>query len=86
MFCNMGKLVLNLYDIGNLNKLSQCSDLHLTFRTPFWVVALTSFNHLLIVLNSSTNLIMFAVIGTQFRATLFRMLPGGKKLSQADVK
>ena len=43
-------------------------------RLPFWVKFLTSFNHLMAVANSSTNLALFSVIGTQFRATLLAIL------------
>ena len=46
----------------------------LSLRLPFWVKFLTSFNHLMAVANSSTNLVLFSVIGTQFRATLLAIL------------
>ena len=46
----------------------------LSCRLPFWVKFLTSFNHLMAVANSSTNLALFSVIGTQFRATLLAIL------------
>ena len=58
--------------------MSVCEEKGLTFNSPQWVVTLTSLNHLLIVANSSTNLFLFSLIGTQFRQTLLAILHLGK--------
>ena len=74
LICNLGKLCLNMYDIGSLALLRECETIKLTFRSPIWVKFVISMNHLLVVTNSSTNLFLFSVIGTQFRATLLAIL------------
>ncbi|XP_059088074.1 FMRFamide receptor-like isoform X2 [Tigriopus californicus] len=74
LFCNLGKLLLNIYDIGSLAKIRTCTEMGLIFRSPQWVISLISVNHLLVVMNSSANLLLFSVIGTQFRATLLAIL------------
>ncbi|CAB4067940.1 unnamed protein product [Lepeophtheirus salmonis] len=74
LICNLGKVVLNIYDIHMLGTIEACSQAQLTFKSPFWVVIMISVNHLLFVMNSSTNLILFSVIGTQFKMTLLTIL------------
>ena len=74
LFCNLGKLALNIFDLGNLGKLKECEDAGLVFKSPSWVVAMISFNHLLLVMNASANLVLICATGTQFRATLLAML------------
>ena len=32
LFCNLGKLLLNIYDIGSLHKQKRCDEVGLTFR------------------------------------------------------
>jgi hypothetical protein len=32
LFCNLGKLLLNIYDIGSLAKLRECTKVGLIFR------------------------------------------------------
>ena len=110
LFCNLGKIVLSIYDLGNSGKVIQniiicfiqrckkccnllfiflsycnflifhveqirnCLDLNLQLRIPSWVIAMTSFTHLFLVMNASANLILISATGTQFRDTLLAML------------
>ena len=74
LFCNVGKLFVNIFDLGNLGKIEQCHSEDLIFKSPSWVIVAISLNHLLLVMNASANLILIGITGTQFRATLFAML------------
>ena len=82
--CNVCKLILNVYDIGTLTLINACNDAQLRFREPIWVVTMISANHLFLVMNSSSNLILFSMIGTQFRATLLAILHLGNKPSSSN--
>ena len=51
-----------------------CVNLNLQLRLPSWVIAMTSFTHLFLVMNASANLLLISATGTQFRDTLLAML------------
>ena len=65
LFCNIGKVALTLYDLYNLNKIRICEENRLVIVTPLWVVFTASFNHMLLVMNSSANIFLFLITGTQ---------------------
>ena len=49
LFCNIGKLTLNIFDIFAMEKIETCMSSGHIFKYPTWVVAMSSLNHLLLV-------------------------------------
>ena len=52
---NLPRLLLNLYELYNVNKMIKCGDL---FVPPTWFICSTSINHLLLILNFIMNFVV----------------------------
>ena len=63
LLCNLPRLVINLAEFLMSSSINQCPD----FKPPSWVICLTSFMHLTLVINSSSNFIIYAFMGTLFQ-------------------
>ncbi len=70
---NLPRLLLNLYELFNVNDMIECGDL---FFPPAWFICSTSVNHLLLILNSIMNFVVYASFNESFQNVIFRRRPG----------
>merc|ERR1719410_2505026 len=67
--CNMIRICINTYEVVHLAYFGD-----LSVEWPTWAAILSSVSHLFLVLNSSTNIIIYCWKDDKFRLVLFRML------------
>jgi len=67
LFCHFPRLIINCYEFLMIDSLnSDCDD----FMPPVWFLCLTSFMHWLLILNSSSNFIIYCFLGNKFKKVL----------------
>ena len=66
LLCHLPRLVINLAEFLMSSSINECPD----FKPPGWVVCLTSFMHWTLIINSSSNFIIYAFMGTLFRKVM----------------
>ena len=71
---NLPRLLLNLYELFNVDQVISCGD---AFLPPVWHMCMTSVNHLLLVLNTIANFVVYCVFNEGFKKVIVRLL-GGK--------
>jgi len=76
--CNMIRICINTYEVFHLAYFGD-----LTLEWPTWAKVLTSISHLFLVLNSSTNIIIYCWKDDKFRLVLFRMLKLYRPMEQS---
>ena len=59
--------------IYSLDRILRCPDL---FTPNNWILCLTSLNHALLILNASTNFIIYTAVGEDFKMSLRQILSG----------
>ena len=67
--CNLIRIFLNMHELTVIEEiqLCRCSDLG---GFPVWIVILGFISHIFLVINSSTNLLIYCMFGTKFRKVL----------------
>ena len=63
LVCHIPRVVLNIQELLMLEDLLQC--LGELFAPPAWFLCLTSFNHLLLGINSSVNFLIYCSLGNR---------------------
>lgn len=58
------RVLLNLHEFFMVSRMIQCGD---RFCPPAWFLCSISFNHLLLVINSSVNILVYCSVGEKFR-------------------
>ena len=64
--CNLPRLILNMHEIFALDSLELCKAT-LLGGFPLWAIFLGYVSHVLLVINSSANLIIYCIIGAKLR-------------------
>ena len=67
--CNLLQLFLNMHEIFILDDIQTCRDTPLG-GFPVWSIFCGFISHVLLVINSSANLFIYCIIGSQFRKKL----------------
>jgi len=70
LICHALKVYLAFYKIHILNKTVFCSEKGMIPQHPLWLHFLNSFNHLMLVISSSANFIIYCFLGKRFRTSL----------------
>ncbi|XP_023333119.1 FMRFamide receptor [Eurytemora carolleeae] len=65
--CNLLRVVLNVFELFWLDNIFRCGD---EFMHAAWFHCLNSISHLLLVLNSSSNFLIYCSLGTNFKLVL----------------
>merc|ERR1719215_290146 len=73
--CNSVRMVLNMYEV--FQAIISDTGSHME-EWPYWCEILSLISHLLLVLNSSTNILIYCWKDTKFRKMLFETLGGNK--------
>jgi len=66
LICHFPRLLINCAEFLMTNSILMCSN----FIPPAWFLCLTSFMHWLLILNASTNFIIYCFMGNKFKAVL----------------
>ena len=65
--CNSIRVILNVYDFYVLDGIIECESKGMGRVPPVWVNCTISVSHLLLMINSSVNFLVYCVAGTRFR-------------------
>ncbi len=74
ILCNSLRVLLNIYDFTVVEDIIDCHKKGVGRYPPTWVMCSISVSHLLLIVNSSVNFLVYCVAGTRFRRILFRKL------------
>ena len=76
--CHAARIILDVHEFLNVDKVIACQQLHKCTKKPFlWLpnsffFFLPKVSHLMQILNSSTNFIVYCLVGHTFRRELYR--------------
>ena len=81
---NILRILLNMHEITVIEEmhLCRCSNLG---GFPIWILILGFISPLLLVINSSVNLLIYCVFGTRFRQVLYSYCECGKSEQDQEV-
>ena len=71
LLCHSPRLIINLAEFIISKSYSDCDQ----FRPPAWFLCLTSFMHWLLIVNSSSNFIIYCFMGQKFKQVLLQKIP-----------
>ena len=74
VFCNTLRILLNMHEITVIEEIHPCRCSNLG-GFPVWILILGFLSPILLVINSSVNLLIYCVFGTKFRQVLCSYLP-----------
>ena len=66
LICHFPRILLDAYEIASVEWTEYC-EAHDKLALSFWSLILVSISHVLLVLSSSVNMIIYCVLGTKFR-------------------
>ena len=66
LICHFPRILLDAYEIASVEWTEYC-EAHNKLALSFWSLILVSISHVLLVLSSSVNMIIYCVLGTKFR-------------------
>ena len=81
LFCNILGILLNMHEIHVVEEMNlcRCSDLG---GFPVWIIILGFISPVLLVLNSSVNILIYCIFGTKFKKVLASYLNCGGQESE----
>nr|XP_040563744.1 G-protein coupled receptor daf-37-like [Lepeophtheirus salmonis] len=74
LICHIPRIVLSLHETVVIHDILQCDQMNAGNYMPYWVYILTYISHLLLVVNSSVNSIIYCGLSSRFRKQLLRFL------------
>ena len=88
MICHGLRKVLFFYILVTLQTVQNCNKTgNVTFLGPLWLYMLFSINNLLLVINSSVNMVIYCCINSKFRKHLIAIiLPFSSRLSNGTSR
>ena len=79
LICHSPRIILDIHDLITMNQTMMCKKKD----TPYvrtWFMVTTSFSSLLLVINSSVNMVIYCLLGSKFRAEIIKTATGVCKL------
>ena len=73
LICNLPRLILNMHEITVIHIVNKCTHTDLG-GFPAWSIALGFVSHVLLVLNSSINLMIYCLVGAKFRQVFWTVI------------
>ena len=73
LICNLPRLILNMHEITVNQDVNRCQQTDLG-GFPVWSIALGFVSHVLLVFNSSINLLIYCMVGAKFREVFYRSI------------
>ena len=77
VLCNSLRVILNIYDFSVVDGIIKCERKGVGRVPPSWILCSISVSHLLLMVNSSVNFLVYCVAGTKFRRVLMTKIRGG---------
>ena len=74
VICNVLRVFLNMYDFSDMEKILNCEEKGLGRMTPPSMTCVVYVSHLLLMVNSSVNFLVYCVAGSKFRTILYQHL------------
>ena len=74
VICNSLRVILNIYDSSVVDKIIECEKKKMGRYPPAWILCTISVSHLLLMVNSSVNFLVYCVAGKRFRSILARKI------------
>ena len=74
VICNSLRVILNIYDSAVVEDIIECEKQKMGRYPPAWVLCTISVSHLLLMLNSSVNFLVYCVAGKRFRSILAKKI------------
>jgi len=73
LVCHAPRIILDINELVNLKRSEYCAS---TGATPFsfWSIILLNVSHFLLVMNSSTNMIVYCLLGSRFRTEVKKII------------
>ena len=74
VICNSLRVILNIYDSAVVEDIIKCEKQKMGRYPPPWILCTISVSHLLLMVNSSVNFLVYCVAGKRFRSILTRKI------------
>ena len=74
VLCNTLRVFLNMYEMSVAEEIVSCEKKGVGRMPPAWIVCTVSVSHLLLMINSSVNFLVYCVAGSKFRSILYQHL------------
>lgn len=74
VICNSLRVILNIYDFAVVKDIIECEKQKMGRYPPAWILCTISVSHLLLMVNSSVNFLVYCVAGKRFRSILARKI------------
>ena len=74
VFCNTLRVFLNMYDFAVVEEIISCEQKGVGRMPPPWIVCSVSVSHLLLMINSSVNFLVYCVAGSKFRSIFYQQV------------
>lgn len=74
ILCNTLRVFLNVFDFSQIEAIIDCEKKGVGRMPPAWVMCSVSVSHLLLMINSSVNFLVYCVAGSKFRSILYQHL------------
>jgi hypothetical protein len=71
LICNLPRIILNMHEITVIQDVNRCQDTDLG-GFPIWNITLGFISHILLVFNSSINILIYCMVGVKFRSLFYR--------------
>ena len=74
VICNSLRVILNIYDSAIVEDIIECEKQKVGRYPPAWILCTISVSHLLLMVNSSVNFVVYCVAGKRFRSILAKKI------------
>ena len=74
VICNSLRVILNIYDSAVVEDIIECEKQKMGRFPPAWILCTISVSHLLLMVNSSVNFLVYCVAGKRFRSILAKKI------------
>ena len=71
-FCHILRIFINFYDAVVWRSVLECKSAGEHYL-PSWIIIADNFNHVMLVINSSVNIVIYCCMNSDFRKTVFNL-------------
>ncbi|XP_023335988.1 G-protein coupled receptor daf-37 [Eurytemora carolleeae] len=71
LICHIPRILLNMFDVLHINDILRCEG---KYESPAWFKCMAGFNHLLLILNSSCNFIIYCSLNQNVKEYLVKVI------------
>ena len=78
LVCHFPRIILNILELATIQRSQVCQEAGLPMFS-LWSLIMISVSHLLLVFNSATNMIVYCLLSSKFRAECVKTMLGFRK-------